>query len=200
MSDLPYSQACENNRDYIFEVLKSAFADQVKVLEIGSGTGQHACYFAQRMPWLRWQPSDLPENLLNLHARCRAFTGTNLAPEVALDVAQDPWPLVIPEAIYTANTFHIMPYAAVQRLFAMLDREAADGTVLAVYGPFNYGGQYTVDSNARFDEWLAQQNPLSAIRHFESVNELAASAGFVLQSDNTMPANNRLLVWQRRIG
>ena len=196
MPELPYSQACENNKEYIFDVLKDAFADRVKVLEIGSGTGQHACYFAERMPWLHWQPSDLPASLLNLHDRCRAYPGGNLAPEVALDVTQDPWPIPIPDALFTANSFHIMPFTSVQLFFSMLGRKAAVGTVLAVYGPFNYGGQYTSDSNARFDQWLAQQNPLSAIRHFESVNELAMAAGFELQSDNTMPANNRLLVWQ----
>lgn len=197
MSELPFSQACENNKDYIFEVLKNAFADRVKVLEIGSGTGQHALYFAQRMPWLRWQPSDMPQSLLYLHDRHNVYAGTNLEQGVALDVTQDPWPVEIPDALFTANTLHIMSYSAVQRMFSMLGRKAAVGTVLAVYGPFNYGGQYTSDSNARFDQWLAQQNPQSAIRHFESVNGLAAAAGFVLQSDNTMPANNRLLVWQR---
>lgn len=197
MSALPFSQACENNKAFILEVLRDVFADRLGVLEIGAGTGQHATYLAERMPWLNWQPTDLPQNLLVLHPRCAAYGGDNLLPEVALDVCDDPWPVAIPDAVFSANSLHIMPFSAVQNLFGMLGRAAPEGCVLAVYGPFNYRGTYTSESNARFDQWLAQQNPESAIRHFESVDELARAAGFTLRSDNEMPANNRLLVWQR---
>jgi len=198
MSDtLPFSQACENNKPPILAVLRDAFADRLSVLELGAGTGQHATYFAESMPWLTWRPTDRAENLLMLHQRCAIYAGDNLQPEVALDVCDDPWPVAIPDAVFTANSLHIMPFSAVQKLFAMLGRAAPHGAVLAVYGPFNYHGNYTSESNARFDQWLAAQHPESAIRHFESVDELARAAGFTLRADNEMPANNRLLVWQR---
>jgi len=197
MSALPFSQACENNKSYILEVLRDAFADRLAVLEIGAGTGQHAPFLAECMPWLTWQPPDVAQNLLILNPRCVEYAGENLLPPLTLDVCEDPWPVAVPDAVFTANSLHIMPFSAVQKLFAMLGRGAPEGAVLAVYGPFNYNGRYTSDSNAQFDQWLAQQHPESAIRHFESVDELANAAGFTLRADNAMPANNRLLVWQR---
>ena len=197
MDSLPFSQSCENNKAAILEVLRHVFADRGEVLEIASGTGQHACHFAAAMPWLRWQPTELPENLALLRPRCSAYTGANLLPPAALDVRADPWPLPVPDALFTANSLHIMAYVAVEKLFAGLARHAATGAVLAVYGPFNYRGQYTSQSNAHFDQWLAQQHPDSAIRDFEAVDGLAAAAGFSLLTDNEMPANNRLLVWRK---
>lgn len=195
MADLPWSQACENNKDPILSRLRECFADRRRVLEIGSGTGQHACHFAANMPWLEWQPTELPENLPLLHPRCAASGLDNLLPEQALDVCGAPWPVAIPDAVFTANCLHIMPFTAVESLFAELGRRAGDDTVLAIYGPFNYGGRYTSESNARFDQWLAQRDPRSAIRDYEAVDRLAAVAGFTLREDHAMPANNRLLVW-----
>ena len=195
--ELPFSQACENNKTAIFEKLSNIFADRTTVLELGSGTGQHASWFAQHMPWLNWQPTDMAGNLPTLLPRCAAYPGSNLLPAQPLDVTENPWPVPVPSAVYTANSLHIMPFAAVQALFGTLGKMAEKGTVLVVYGPFNYGGQYTSDSNARFDEWLYQQHPLSAIRDFERVDEFANSAGFTLEEDHAMPANNRLLVWRK---
>lgn len=197
MDSLPCSQSCENNKAVILEVLRHVFADRSEVLEIASGTGQHACHFAASMPWLRWQPTELPESMALLRPRCSACGGTNLLSPKALDVRADPWPLAVPDALFTANSLHIMAYAAVEKLFAGLARHAATDVVLAVYGPFNYRGEYTSESNARFDQWLAQQHPDSAIRDFEAVDALAAHAGFSLKADNEMPANNRLLVWHK---
>ena len=178
-------------------MLRQVFADRRQVLEIASGTGQHACHFAANMPWLRWQPTELPENLTLLGPRCRTYEGANLLPPVALDVRAKPWPLTVPDALFTANSLHIMAYSAVEQFFAGLARHAGSDVVLAIYGPFNYRGDYTSESNARFDQWLAQQHPDSAIRDFEAVDALAADAGFSLKADNEMPANNRLLVWHK---
>jgi hypothetical protein len=130
-----------------------------------------------------------------LHPRCAAYAGDNILPERALDVCDEPWPVGIPDAIFSANSLHIMAFSAVEKLFATLGNAAGEDVVLAVYGPFNYNGDYTSDSNARFDQWLAQKSPDSAIRHFEDVDRLAVGAGFALQGDYEMPANNRLLVW-----
>ncbi|MGB1139774.1 MAG: DUF938 domain-containing protein, partial [Halioglobus sp.] len=167
------------------------------VLEVASGTGQHACYFAEHMPWLAWQPTELCDNLSVLAPRCNAYAGDNLASPIALDVRANPWPARIPGGVFTANSLHIMAWESVVDLFSALAREAAPGTRLGVYGPFNYNGQYTSESNARFDQWLAAQHPESAIRDFEAVDSLAQDAGFSLLNDHPMPANNRLLAWQR---
>lgn len=196
MDDLPFSQACENNKSHILAVLRTAFAGCSQVLEIGSGTGQHACHFAAQLPRLCWQPTDMPQNLPLLRPRCAAYPGDNLLPPQTLDVRDDPWPLAVPDAVFSANSLHIMSMDSVRRFFAGLARGMRGDTTLAVYGPFNYDGRYTSDSNARFDQWLAQQHPDSAIRDFEAVDALAREAGFALQSDNEMPANNRLLVWR----
>jgi hypothetical protein len=194
---LPFSQACENNKGVILSHLQQLLVDREAVLELGSGSGQHATWFAQHMPWLRWQPTDVATNLQKLKPRCEAYMGSNLLPVQALDVSVTPWTIAVPTAVFTANSVHIMPFSAVQALFEGLGVCASSDTILVVYGPFNYEGRYTSDSNARFDRWLGEQHPLSAIRDFEKVDDLARAAGFVLQQDNDMPANNRLLVWRK---
>ena len=194
---LPFSQSCENNKGPILALLRDVFADRTKVLELASGTGQHACHFAAHLPWLRWQPTELPDHLPYLAPRCARYEGDNLLPEKSLDVRDASWQVAVPDAIFSANSLHIMPYSAVEKLFAGLARQAGDDAILAIYGPFNYGGRYSSPSNARFDQWLAQQHPDSAIRDFEDVDGLATKAGFSLQGDSEMPANNRLLVWRR---
>ncbi|MEQ8264973.1 DUF938 domain-containing protein [Pseudohaliea sp.] len=196
MAELPFSQACENNREPILAVLREAFGACTAVLEIGAGTGQHATAFAPAMPWLRWQPTEHPQALAVLEPRCRAFPAPNLEAPRALDVCERPWPVPVPDGVFTANTLHIMPWEATEALFEAL-AGAATGTLLAVYGPFNYSGRYTSQSNAQFDQWLAARSPHSAIRDFEAVDALAAAAGFALEADHAMPANNRLLLWRR---
>lgn len=199
MTQMPFSQACENNKEPILQVLGSSFSDRTGVLEIASGTGQHAVWLAQHMPHLHWQPTELAANLDVLRPRCEQYSGNNLLPVQALDVCTRPWPVAtVPDAIFTANSLHIMPWHAVCALFAELAGRASVGTLLAVYGPFNYDGQYTSESNASFDQWLAQRDPKSAIRDYEAVDALAQAAGFTLVEDNAMPANNRLLVWRRQ--
>jgi hypothetical protein len=199
MDSLPFSQACENNKPHILAVLREVFADRKQVLEIGSGTGQHACHFAQQMPWLKWQPSDVPEYLPMLRPRCALYAGDNLLPELALDVRDKPWPVAIPDAVFSANSLHIMSVAAMRDFFAALSASSTPDVVLAVYGPFNYNGAYTSASNAQFDQWLMQRDPQSGIRDFAAVNELAETAAFALQGDYAMPANNRVLVWRRQL-
>jgi len=199
VDSLPYSQACENNKPYILEVLREVFVERKKVLEIGSGTGQHACFFAEQMPWLQWQPSEVAENLPVLRPRCANYNGDNLLPELALDVRDKPWPTLIPDALFSANSLHIMSEAAMRDFFAALAGSATPDMVLAIYGPFNYDATYTSASNAQFDQWLSQRDPFSGIRDFEEVNELAEAAAFFLQGDYEMPANNRLLVWRRKM-
>ena len=200
MASLPFSQACENNREPILEELKPRLRDQHHVLEVGSGTGQHACFFAEQMHWLQWQPTELAENLPLLQPRCDASAAANLAEPKALDVTARPWPLPLDGSVFTANTLHIMPWAAVEALFMHLGDALSPGAVCIVYGPFNYGGAHTSESNARFDQWLADRGEHSAIRDFESVDALATAANLQLVSDTAMPANNRLLCWAQQSG
>lgn len=199
MDNLPFSQACENNKAAILEAIAPRLLAVDEVLEIGSGTGQHACYFAENLPGLLWQPTELDENRNVLQPRLQEYGGNNLRSAISLDVCQHPWPLAIPQAVFTANTLHIMPFEAVQSLFTYLGEASEVGTLLLVYGPFNYDGRYTSESNASFDDWLRARDARSAIRDFEQVDALARSAGYALVEDRAMPANNRLLLWQRLV-
>ena len=203
MSSLPYSQACENNKYAIGSVLEHCFNQSSQVLEIGSGTGQHAVYFAKLLPHLIWQTSDQSFNYGGINAWLRAEPSLNLRPPLVLDVTQA-WPiekleLPIIDGIFTANTLHIMSKAMVQDLFRGLGEHLSLGGQLCVYGPFNYQGQYTCDSNRNFDQWLLEQNPRSAIRDIEWITELAIEQGLKLKADHPMPANNRLLHFEKNV-
>ena len=197
MDGLPFSQACENNKQAILARIRPLLEDREQVLEIGSGTGQHAVHFAAAMPALNWMPTEIESQLPVLSPRCDAFAGANVATPAALDVCARPWPVPVPDAMYTANTLHIMPWSAVESFFGWLADSAPEDFLLLVYGPFNYGGRYTADSNAQFDAWLKERDPLSGIRDFEAVDALARQAGLSLIVDEAMPANNRLLAWRR---
>jgi hypothetical protein len=192
----PHAPACDRNRVPILEVLKDCFSDRKQVLEVGSGTGQHAVFFAQAMPWLTWQTADLAPNLPGIRLWLDEAALPNVPPPIELEAA-GPWPTGPYDAVFSANTLHIMGWPDVQKLFAGLDGVMAKDAVLAVYGPFNYGGEFTSDSNAQFDVWLKQRSAASGIRDFEAVNALAESIGLELAADHAMPANNRTLVWRR---
>jgi hypothetical protein len=195
---LPFSEACERNKAPILAILRDAFADRTRVIEIGAGTGQHAVHFARHLPHLQWQPTDRPEYLDGLTARIAAEGPPNLAAPVELDVLAEPWPALRGDAVFSANTLHIMSWRAVEALFARLPRLLEDRAVLALYGPFKYGGRCTTASNAAFDQMLCERDPDSGIRDFEAVDALATGIGLELEADHAMPANNQLLVWRRR--
>jgi SAM-dependent methyltransferase len=192
---LPHSDACERNKDPILAVLRDAFADCKHVLEIGSGTGQHAVHFALAMPWLVWQPSEVAGEMAGLRKRVFNEGPKNLRAPVAIDVAEQPWDVRMVDGIFTANTLHIMHWPRVVAFFAGLPAVAKAGAVLAVYGPFRYGGRYTSPSNEDFDRMLQARDPESGIRDFDDVDALARAAGFGLRADHAMPANNQTLVW-----
>jgi len=196
IAELPFSQACENNKAAILSVLSRVFSASQSILEVGSGTGQHATFFASELAHLRWVPTETAENLAVLLPRWSEYTGDNLAPAEVLDVRQKPWPQLDIDGVFTANTLHIMGMDAVSDFFSGLGTVLEAGTHLAIYGPFNYRGSYSSASNAQFDQWLAARNPESAIRDFERVDQLARDIGMQLIEDNDMPANNRLLVWR----
>jgi len=197
MTQKPFSQASENNKSSILAVLKTAFADVNDVLEIGTGTGQHAVYFAKHLEHVNWQPSDVTEHLPGINLWLDEAQLSNMRELVALNVMDENWPVTSSQAVFTSNTLHIMSKAEVERFFIKLGGLLADGGKFCCYGPFNYGGQFTSESNARFNDWLYAQNPKSAIRDFEWIESLANSVGLQLVEDYEMPANNRLLEWQK---
>ena len=194
---LPFSQACENNRGPILEVLQQHLLQPGRLLEIGSGTGQHAVWLAPRLPHIQWQPSDLPANLPGIRAWMAHQPAENIAAPLPLDVESD-WPDGPFDYIYTANTFHIMSEDQVLICLQKLTAKLTEHGMLLVYGPFRYQGQHTADSNARFDTMLRQRDPLSGIRDYEWICDQATSFGLRPVADHPMPANNHTLVFRKK--
>jgi cyclopropane fatty-acyl-phospholipid synthase-like methyltransferase len=190
---LPSSEACERNKEPILEVLRGAFAAKLQVLEIGSGTGQHAVHFAAQLPHLTWHPTEQLSYLPDLAARVKLQGTRNLRPPTVLDVRQPVWPLRAVDAIFTANTLHIMSWPAVTAMFQGIDSVLQPGGVLCVYGPFRYDGRYTSKSNEEFDRMLQERDPQSGLRDIKDVTALGTQQGMRLKTDHNMPANNRLL-------
>ncbi len=196
MQHKPFSPACERNQDAILAVLREQFADRTQVLEIGSGTGQHALHFALALPQLIWQTSDVAANLPGIRQWLDEARRSNTPAPLTFDINGAP-PAGRFDAIFSANTLHIMGWAEVQRLFTLLPALMASDALLTVYGPFNYNGAFTSPSNAAFDVSLRADHPQRGIRDFEAVDALAQSAGLVLVEDRAMPANNRCITWRR---
>ena len=194
---LAHSEACERNKDPILAVLRGAFGVSRSVLEVGSGTGQHAVHFARHLPHLSWQPSERRGELEALAERIRLEGPPNLLPPVELDVRRPPWRVGTFDAVFSANTLHIMDWEAVGDFFRGVGAVLGAAGVLCVYGPFRYRGAYTSDSNAEFDRFLRSRDAASGIRDFEALESLAVGQGLTLAADHAMPANNQTLVWRR---
>jgi cyclopropane fatty-acyl-phospholipid synthase-like methyltransferase len=195
--DKPFSEACQRNRGPILEVLREHFADRRSVLEIGSGTGQHAVHFAAALPQLVWQTSDRPEYLPGIRAWLDEAGLPNTPPTLSLDVAADAWPVQSFDAVFTANTLHIMGWSEVQAFFAKLPAMLAADAVLAIYGPFNREGRFTAASNADFNAALKARDPKMGLRDLEAVDALARGIGLQMVDDRRLPANNDCIVWRR---
>ena len=195
--DKPFAPSCEENQHAILDCLKHLFTEAERLLEIGSGTGQHAVYFIPHLPHLSWQPSDLEEQIPGMEAWFKEAGQTQILPPMVLDVSQDTWLDRPVNYVFTANTTHIISWQKVQHMFAGIARVLKSGGLFAQYGPFNYDNKYTSESNARFDQWLKSRDPQSGIRNFEDLVVLARSHGLMLHSDHEMPANNRILVWKK---
>jgi len=194
---LPFAEACERNKGPILEVLRVAFADRTQVLEIGSGTGQHAVHFAAHLTHLTWHPTEQLAYLADLATRVRTEGTRNLRPPTLLDVKQSVWPLRSVDAIYSANTLHIMGWTEVQAMFRGIDTVLSPQGVLCIYGPFRYDGRYTSDSNRDFDRMLVDRDPLSGLRDMTDLSALALRHALRLRVDHDLPANNRLLEFVR---
>ena len=197
---LPVSAACERNKNPILEVLRIRFADRTQVLEIGSGTGQHAVHFARALPHLTWHATEQSMYLEDLKERVRLEGSANLAAPAVFDVRQQPWPVRSVDALFTANTLHIMSWFEVVALFRGAGAVLSPGGVCCVYGPFRYGGRYTSDSNREFDRMLEERDPQSGLRDLqEAIKPLAEQHGLRLDADHDLPANNRLLVFSKEL-
>ena len=217
MLEKPFSQACENNKGPILEVLqqhlqlsgnlpalslqnsvgRDTSSDTYHLLEIGSGTGQHAAYFPQFFPHIHWQPSDVAEHLPGIRLWLEDSAQPNVAAPLELDVRSH-WPEQRFHALFSANTLHIMSQSSAATCIAQGAAHLHDDGLFLLYGPFNYDGQFTSESNARFNDWLQARDPASGIRDFEWVETHMQQAGLSLLTDHSMPANNRLLVFQKR--
>jgi cyclopropane fatty-acyl-phospholipid synthase-like methyltransferase len=192
----PYAESCDENKAPILAVLLRLFSDIRTVLEIGSGTGQHGVHFAAAMPHLIWQTSDVEGNHPGIRVWLEEAALPNLRDPIPLDVG-GVWPVMAYDGVFSANTAHIMSWPEVELMFQGIGRVLEAGGCFALYGPFNYRGGYTSESNRSFDGWLKSRDPLSGIRDFEALDELAASNRLQLTEDVEMPVNNRILVWRK---
>ncbi len=193
----PYSTSCEQNKQVILSIISPLFSSLSHVLEIGSGTGQHAIYFAEKMPHLTWHPSDCRAYLDGINSWVVDAGLNNVKPPFELNVSTSQWPEIDVGAIFTANSIHIMHQQDVVNFIREAGCLLKQHDRLVIYGPFNYNGLYTSDSNERFDQWLKQQDPLSGIKHFEEINSLAEENKMRLVTDYEMPANNRILYFEK---
>lgn len=202
VANLPFSQACENNKSAILEVLKNELVDATQVLEIGSGTGQHSVYFAPNLTHLQWQTSDVEANHWAIKAWHAAYPAPNLHEPLVFDLVHDSMPMSAfnnepYDAVFTANTLHIISWALVEQLFQLVGEALPINSKLIVYGPFNDNGHYTSEGNRQFDAMLRRGNSSSGIRDKEDVVALAALHHLRLANTYKMPANNQLLVFQK---
>lgn len=192
-----FAPACERNKEPILAVLKDALPARGRVLEIGSGSGQHAAYFAAHLAQLEWQPSDLEENHASIRAWAAEAALPNLAAPLAIDLVKNNWPAIRADAVVCINTIHIVARQGVENLFAGAARVLNANGVLYVYGPYRYATHPLEPSNEDFDRWLKARNAVSGVRDFEAVDALAAAHGLKLVEDRAMPANNRSIWWRK---
>lgn len=193
----PYSESCDQNKGPILDIIAPIFSSSCSVLEIGSGTGQHAVYFAEKMPHLKWYTSDCKSYLDGINMWLRDADLLNVVAPFELDVTVSKWPAMQVDAVFTANSIHIMSWHDVLHFMAGVGKLLDEQGGLVIYGPFNYGGTYTSESNERFDQWLKGRDPESGIKHFEDIVSLAEENRMQLETDYEMPANNRILHFRK---
>ena len=193
----PYSESCERNQAPILKILQETLTNQQCVLEIASGTGQHAVYFGRALPHISWQTSELAQNHEGILAWLNEIKLPNVLSPIAINVNDAKWPIGIVDTVFNANTVHIISWPEVERMFAGIARVLNASGILCLYGPFKYEGKFTSESNARFDALLRSRNRNSGVRDFEAINRLAETHGLFLMRDVSMPSYNQTLVWQR---
>ncbi len=193
-----FAPACERNKAFILGVLQEILVEPGTVYEIGSGTGQHAAYFAQHLPHLYWRPCDLPEWHASIGAYISDAGLQNLLPPLEIELLDDHWPIGAADAIVCINTIHIVAWRGVENLFRGVGKSLRTNGIFYVYGPYRYADRPLEPSNERFDEWLKLRDPVSGVRAFEDVDALAQANRLELLEDRPMPANNRSIWWRKR--
>ena len=192
-----FSQAADNNKTPILNTLSEWLSDDELVLEIGSGSGQHAIHIAKALQKIRWQPTEHPSALQSLMNNISSFGSPNILAPESLDLAAVEWPTESVDCVYSANVIHIIDETLGRRLIQTAAESLRAGGLLALYGPFKYQGEFTTTSNAEFDDWLKDRNSRSGIRDFEWVMRLAQDSGLTFMEDRSMPANNQFLAFRR---
>jgi SAM-dependent methyltransferase len=195
-----FAPSFERNKDFILPVLQEVLPESGMVLEIGSGTGQHAAFFAAQLPRLVWQPTDLAANLPSITAWQVESGLANLRAPLELDLLANTWPVSSAQALVCINTVHIVAWQGVEHLFAGAGRVLAPGGVMFVYGAYRYATRPLEPSNEVFDRWLKARDPVSGVRDFEAVHALAQQNGLTLAGDRAMPGNNRCIWWTKTSG
>jgi cyclopropane fatty-acyl-phospholipid synthase-like methyltransferase len=193
----PFAESCEENKIPILNVLRQELTQKQRVLEVGSGTGQHAIFFAQQLPYLHWICSDLEENHAGIRMWLQEARLDNVEGPLLLD-ALETWPELDIDAVFSANAIHIMSWEAVKGMVKNIGRLLPLSGKVYLYGPFMYDGQHTAESNARFDSWLKVRDPLSGVRDVAELSKLMHKENIELVGDYEMPVNNRILVWQKQ--
>lgn len=198
-TQLPFSQACENNKAPILERLREIFDAPGTVVEIGTGTGQHAVHFATAMPHLQWQPTDHPDAVNFCRPRLAQAALPNLLPVIELDVGTPRWPIESFNWAFSANTAHILSWREVEQMFRHMGERLPERGAFCLYGPFNQQGRFSSDSNRQFDQHLRARASHMGIRDLDDLCALAEAVGLTLAQNHAMPANNRLLVFSQHL-
>lgn len=193
----PFAESCRQNQSEICAALKVLLPNKKHVLEVGSGTGQHAIYFAKRLPHLIWQTSDQKQYHHGITLWLNEAGLDNTRMPISLGVSKDTWPELNIDTVFSANAVHIMPWSNVVDYFRYGAKLLEKDGLFILYGPFNYAGEYTSQSNANFDAWLKTRDSASAIRNFEALDALAHKNNMQLKDDISMAANNRILCWEK---
>jgi cyclopropane fatty-acyl-phospholipid synthase-like methyltransferase len=195
--NLPVAEACLRNQEPIANALKNILVETKTVLEIGSGTGQHAVFICKQMPELVWQPSEMPERVVEVEAWRKAEQLSNVLPCKAIDVLQNDWQLTSSyDAVFTANTVHYISWEKVEALLSGASLNINSGGKFVVYGPFNKEQQYTSEGNRGLDQWLKSRDSDSGIKDIEDFAKLAKKYKFEFIESIQMPANNLMLNFQ----
>ena len=192
-----FSEAAEKNKNHILLVLQEWLPTHARVLEIGSGSGQHALHIAAEMKSITWQPTERSEGMPDLTKNLSDYGSPNILKPLMLDLSSERWPKVDMNCVYSANVMHIVKKNLGENLIRGVGDNLTEGGLLILYGPYKYGGDFTTQSNAEFDAWLKARDPNSGIRDFEWVAGLADQHGLLFKGDLPMPANNQLLIFQR---
>ena len=196
MTILPISLSCQNNRDPIIEQLVLLFKQTSKVLEIGSGTGQHAAWFSPRLPWLDWQPSDLENRQDDINKWLHAYPAPNLCKPIVLNVCEA-WPKTPYDAVFSANTSHILSWKNVKYMITGAASVLPKDGIFCLYGPFKFRDIDMAPSNIAFDKRLKESSPNRGLRQVEMIDEIAQRLGLQMTGNLSMPKNNRILSWRK---